>query len=150
MTALGSPGSSYARITPRSLTIRLRTVRSRIVKERGVIRAYEEPGTPNAVTHVELLAHRDGLARYRLTPETGRTHQLRLHMSGLGVPLLGDDFYPVLTDRPLDDFRRPLQLLASELEFQDPVTGQERRFRTSRQLQAWTSYEDWASGRGAP
>ncbi|MHA6625663.1 pseudouridine synthase [Pseudonocardia sichuanensis] len=124
-----------------------RTVRSRIVKERGVIRAYEEPGPPNAVTHVELLAHRAGLARYRLTPETGRTHQLRLHMSGLGVPLLGDDFYPVLTDRPLDDFRRPLQLLAAELEFRDPVTGQERRFRTGQQLQAWDSYTDWAADR---
>ncbi|OZM81509.1 pseudouridine synthase [Pseudonocardia sp. MH-G8] len=122
-----------------------RTVRSRIVKERGVIRAYEEPGAPNAVTHVELLAHRDGLAHYRLVPESGRTHQLRLHMSGLGVPLLGDDFYPVLTDRPLDDFRRPLQLLATELEFQDPVSGQQRRFRTRLQLQAWTSYADWAS-----
>ncbi len=125
-----------------------RTVRSRIVKERGVLRAYEEPGPVNAITHVELLAHRnengdDGLARYRLVPETGRTHQLRVHMNGLGVPILGDSFYPELTDKPLDDFRRPLQLLASTLEFRDPFDGTLRRFTTRLQLQAWTSYEDW-------
>jgi tRNA pseudouridine32 synthase / 23S rRNA pseudouridine746 synthase len=130
-----------------------RTVRSRIVKERGVVRAYEEPGPVNAVTHVELLSHRnengrnengrDGLARYRLVPETGRTHQLRVHMNGLGLPILGDSFYPELTDKPLDDFRRPLQLLASTLEFRDPFHGTLRRFTTRLQLQAWTSYEDW-------
>ena len=59
-----------------------------------MIRAYETDGPPNAETHVELLEHRAGLGRYRLRPATGRTHQLRLHMSGLGVPILGDDLYP--------------------------------------------------------
>ena len=49
-----------------------RTVRSRIVKERGVILAREVPGPPNAETRVEVVEHRDGLARYRLTPLTGR------------------------------------------------------------------------------
>jgi tRNA pseudouridine32 synthase / 23S rRNA pseudouridine746 synthase len=132
------------------------TVRSRIVKDRGVIRAYEEPGPVNAVTHVELLAHRstDGgaalvppaLALYRLVPETGRTHQLRVHMTGLGIPILGDDFFPEITEKPLDDFRRPLQLLASTLEFRDPFSGALRRFATRRRLQAWTSYADWAHG----
>jgi tRNA pseudouridine32 synthase / 23S rRNA pseudouridine746 synthase len=124
-----------------------RTVESRIVKDRGVIRAYEEPGPVNAVTHVELLAHRGGLARYRLVPETGRTHQLRVHMNGLGVPILGDDFYPELTEKPLDDFSRPLQLLASTLEFRDPFSGSMRRFTTRLELRAWTSYEEWASPR---
>lgn len=115
------------------------TVRSRIVKRRGVIRAVEEPGPPNAETRVELLEHRAGLARYRLVPATGRTHQLRLHMSGLGLPILGDDFYPELRDRPLDDFRDPLQLLATTLEFTDPIDGSTRRFRTRRELAGWAS-----------
>jgi tRNA pseudouridine32 synthase / 23S rRNA pseudouridine746 synthase len=128
-----------------------RTVHSRIVKERGVLHAYEEPGPVNAITHIELIAHRDEngddrLARYRLVPETGRTHQLRVHMNRLGVPILGDDFYPEFTGKPLDDFRRPLQLLASTLEFRDPFSGTLRRFTTGRQLQAWTSYEEWARG----
>ncbi len=137
---------TYEAVAPHDPALELpRTVSSRIVKERGVIRAYEEPGPVNAVTHVELLAHRDGHARYRLLPETGRTHQLRVHMSGLGVPILGDDFYPELTEKPLDDFRRPLQLLASTLEFRDPFRGTMRRFDTRLELRAWTSYEGWAA-----
>ena len=61
-------------------------------------------------------------------PLTGRTHQLRLHMRGLGVPILGDDLYPEVRERALDDYRAPLQLLAAELAFTDPVTGAPHRF----------------------
>ncbi|MFE0257321.1 RluA family pseudouridine synthase [Streptomyces sp. NPDC059010] len=123
-----------------------RTVRSRIVKERGVMAAREVEGEPNAVSDVELLERRgDGLARYRLRPHTGQTHQLRVHMSTLGVPILGDPLYPVVTGPVADgDFRRPLQLLARVLEFTDPVTGREHRFVSPRVLQAWSSYEEWA------
>ena len=81
----------------------------------------------------------------RLTPSTGQTHQLRVHMNALGVPILGDPLYPVVTDPvPAGDFRRPLQLLARTLEFTDPVTGVEYRFRSARTLEAWSSYGDWA------
>ncbi|WP_219418995.1 RluA family pseudouridine synthase [Pseudonocardia nigra] len=142
---------TYEAIAPYDPALALpRTVRSRIVKERGIICAREEPGEPNAETHVELLEHRTGsdgsrLGRYRLTPLTGRTHQLRLHMSGLGVPILGDDFYPVLTEKPLGDFTRPLQLLASTLEFVDPVSGRARRFTSGLQLQAWSNHAGWTA-----
>ncbi|MEV7016339.1 pseudouridine synthase [Streptomyces sp. NPDC093991] len=125
-----------------------RTVRSRIVKERGTLTAREVEGEPNAVTRVELLAHRaDGLGRYRLVPGTGQTHQLRVHMNALRVPILGDPLYPEVTaPAPAGDFRRPLQLLARELAFTDPVTGAERRFTSGRVLGAWASYEEWAAG----
>jgi tRNA pseudouridine32 synthase/23S rRNA pseudouridine746 synthase len=113
------------------------TVRSRIIKERGVITAQEVPGPVNSETRVELFAHRGDLGRYRLLPFTGRTHQLRLHMSSLGIPIVGDDFYPVLTEKPLDDFTNPLQLLASVLSFTDPLTGELRRFESTRTLDAW-------------
>ncbi len=130
----------YEAVAPYRPDLALPTVvRSRIVKERGVITAQEVPGEPNAETRVELLAHRDGLARYRLLPSTGRTHQLRLHMCGLGVPILGDPFYPVLEDRPLDDYTRPLQLLAKVLAFDDPVTGEPRRFESRLRLASWRS-----------
>lgn len=130
---------TYEAVAPYDADLELpRTVRSRIVKDRGVIRAYEEPGEPNAETHVELVDHHGGIGRYLLSPATGRTHQLRVHMSGLGVPILGDDFYPVLTDRPLDDYTRPLQLLASTLEFADPISGELRRFTTRLGLEAWS------------
>lgn len=123
-----------------------RTVRSRIIKERGVIAAQEVPGPPNAETHIELLDRKDGVGRYLLKPTTGRTHQLRLHMSSIGIPILGDRIYPALTETPLDDFSRPLQLLAKALEFTDPVSGERRRFESPAALQAWTSYGEWASG----
>ena len=65
-------------------------VRSRIIKRRSQLQAVEEPGEPNAETLVEHLG--DGL--YRLTPRTGRTHQLRVHMASLGLPIIGDSLYP--------------------------------------------------------
>src|SRR3979409_951491 len=121
----------YEAIAPFDPALTLpRTVRSRIVKDRGIITAQEVPGLPNSETRVELIEHRDGLGRYRLLPATGRTHQLRLHMSGLGVPIVGDALSPAIRERALDDYRAPLQLLAAELAFTDPLTGAPHRFTT--------------------
>ncbi|MFG2880848.1 RluA family pseudouridine synthase [Streptomyces sp. NPDC048297] len=130
----------YEALAPYDPTLALpRTVRSRILKERGVRAAREVEGEPNAVTHVELAERRGGLARYRLLPRTGQTHQLRVHLNALGIPVLGDPLYPEVTAPvPPGDFRRPLQLLARRLEFTDPVTGTEHRFVSGRTLQAWT------------
>ncbi|MGV9801689.1 pseudouridine synthase [Mycobacterium sp. NPDC003449] len=104
------------------------TLRSRIVKHRGRLQAVEEPGEPNAETYVEALA--DGL--YRLTPHTGRTHQLRVHLASIGLPITGDPFYPTVTDVAPDDFSTPLRLLAHSLEFDDPISGLPRRFVSGR------------------
>ncbi|MGE2832304.1 pseudouridine synthase [Mycobacterium sp. SMC-4] len=106
------------------------TVDSRIVKRRGQLQAVEEDGEPNASTVIEHLG--DGL--YRLTPRTGRTHQLRVHMNSLGLPILGDPLYPTVIDVPADDFSTPLHLLAHTLEFEDPLTGVPHRFVSARQL----------------
>ncbi|MFD5626800.1 RluA family pseudouridine synthase [Streptomyces sp. NPDC127072] len=137
----------YEAIAPYSPGLALpSTVRSRIVKERGVMAAREVEGEPNAVSLVELSDRREGLGRYRLTPGTGQTHQLRVHMNALGVPILGDPLYPAVTGPvPAGDFRRPLQLLARRLEFTDPATGHEHRFVSGRVLEAWDSYDTWAS-----
>jgi tRNA pseudouridine32 synthase/23S rRNA pseudouridine746 synthase len=111
------------------------TVRNHIAKERGAWRAEVVPGAPvNAETSVDLESRDGELAVYRLTPRTGRTHQLRLHLYGLGIPILDDPLYPVVRDVSVDDFSRPLQLLASELAFTDPVDGTERRFESVRIL----------------
>lgn len=136
----------YEAIAPYDPSLDLpRTVRSRIVKERGVQAAREVEGEPNAETYVELTEHRGGPARYRLVPATGQTHQLRVHLNALGVPILGDPLYPeVAAPVPAGDFRRPLQLLARRLEFTDPVTGAEHTFVSGRVLQAWESYDSWA------
>lgn len=122
-----------------------RTVRNRLIKERGVLTAQEVPGEPNSETSISLLERRGDLGKYRLVPMTGRTHQLRVHMCGLGIPILGDDLYPTVVNRAQDDFTRPLQLLATALEFTDPLTGRIRRFESARTLQAWSGYEAWRS-----
>ncbi len=106
------------------------TVRSRIEKERGVMAAREVPGEPNSESRVELLRHAAGLGVYRLMPVTGRTHQLRVHMNALGLPILNDPVYPVVREDGSEDFARPLQLLARTLEFTDPFTGDARRFES--------------------
>lgn len=111
------------------------TVRNHIRKERGAWQAQVVEGAPvNAETWVELEGRVGEDAVYRLTPRTGRTHQLRLHLNGLGIPILGDPLYPVVQETDVDDFSRPLQLLASEIAFTDPVDGGERRFVSRRRL----------------
>jgi tRNA pseudouridine32 synthase/23S rRNA pseudouridine746 synthase len=99
-------------------------VRNRIVKRRGCLQAVVEPGEPNAETLVEP----SGSGVYRLTPRTGRTHQLRVHMASLGVPIEGDPLYPNIIDIAADDFSMPLQLIARSIEFDDPVRGTRHRF----------------------
>jgi len=93
---------------------------------------------PNSETHLALLERRGALARYRLHPVTGKRHQLRVHMNALGLPILGDQFYPTVLRGPNEpeDYQQPLQLLARQIAFTDPVTGQARRFESQREL-AW-------------
>jgi tRNA pseudouridine32 synthase / 23S rRNA pseudouridine746 synthase len=106
------------------------TLRSRIIKERSRLQAFEVAGEPNAETLVEHLG--DGL--YRLTPRTGRTHQLRVHMASLGLPILGDPLYPEVLDVAPGDFSNPLRLLALRLAFDDPLSGARREFVSGREL----------------
>lgn len=114
------------------------TVRNRIEKTAGDLRALVVDGEVNAVSEITLIEDVGlGHGLYRLRPHTGRTHQLRLHMALLGVPIVDDPLYPdvrpdlaELPDR--GDFTRPLRLLAHSLEFDDPLTGEPRRFVSGR------------------
>lgn len=111
------------------------TVRDHLRKNRGSWQVEVVPGAPvNAETLVELESRDGDRAVYRLTPRTGRTHQLRVHLHGLGVPIVDDPLYPIVQDLEIGDFSHPLQLLASELAFTDPVDGSPRRFESVRRL----------------
>jgi len=105
-----------------------RTETGRIVKDRGNLQAQLVAGEPNATTHLELLETRAGYGRYRLRPTTGKTHQLRLQLSALGIPIVGDPLYPDVLDVAADDFSTPLRLVARSLRFTDPVDGRPREF----------------------
>ncbi|MDK1669251.1 pseudouridine synthase [Moraxella osloensis] len=91
-------------------------------------------GEPNAHTMIELIENNGAFSLYRLTPVTGKKHQLRVHMASLGMPLLNDNFYPTVKTQGSSDFTKPLQLLAKSIAFIDPITQQARRFDSQLRL----------------
>ena len=118
--------------------------RSHIDKRHGEIAAtVDADAPPNSETilhHTQRLApayeaHLQSLhgvlaqlASYLLEPVTGRTHQLRIHMSAAGIAILGDPVYPDVKPYGEEDFAVPMRLKSTELAFTDPLTGQPRRF----------------------
>ncbi len=76
-------------------------------------------------TQWQVLAREGGITRVRLTPLTGRTHQLRVHMLALGHPILGDTFYAEGEARAAAD---RLQLHAEMLQFAHPEGHVLQRF----------------------
>lgn len=79
----------------------------------------------SAVTDWRVLKQKDGESRVRLSPKTGRTHQLRVHMLALGHPILGDPLYATGEDA---DFDR-MMLHAEELRIGHPENGHGMTFR---------------------
>jgi tRNA pseudouridine32 synthase/23S rRNA pseudouridine746 synthase len=78
-----------------------------------------------AVTEWKVLRHDETSTRMRLFPQTGRSHQLRVHMRELGHPILGDPFYATGSAR---DFPR-LMLHAETLRLRHPDGGRGMTFR---------------------
>ncbi len=126
---------TYHAIAPWRADVPLPQTRSSCIKAAGhFMLQCEVDGPPNAHTLIDVLEVRGDLARYALKPVTGQRHQLRVHMLALGLPLLNDGLYPTLTPEGQMDAAHPLQLLAKELVFSDPVTGQAHHFVSSRSL----------------
>jgi tRNA pseudouridine32 synthase/23S rRNA pseudouridine746 synthase len=110
------------------------TYKSRIVEAAEFYRRQEIAGTPNAETIIDIIDICGEIALFKLMPVTGKTHQLRVHMAALGMAILNDPYYPVLSHWKGDDFEKPLKLLAKSVEFIDPVTNQKRFFVSERSL----------------
>ena len=129
----------YEAIAPYSEKMKERlpmTYQSRLEESKHFLQMHEVQGEPNADTYIELIEAKGSWGRYRLTPGSGKKHQLRCHLNALGIPIVNDQIYPVLT--PYQeyelDFAKPLQLLAKEIAFQDPITKQARDFKSQMQL----------------
>ncbi|AKK10821.1 pseudouridine synthase [Corynebacterium uterequi] len=104
-------------------------VRLRMNKPRGARQVQVGEGTETRTLWRGL-----GDSVVELRPMTGYTHQLRVVCAELGMPIAGDDTYPVNRGRDLWDFSTPLHLLATTLAFRDPITGQDRKFISERHL----------------
>jgi 23S rRNA pseudouridine1911/1915/1917 synthase len=114
--------------------VKEQTIESRLVRNRGDgIRG--STTLPNvgklSVTHVRPLETMGAYTLVECRPETGRTHQIRIHLADVGHPLCGEKIYL----QPL--FRKPLKdpsgaarlaLCAVGLEFEHPVSGQKMQF----------------------
>jgi tRNA pseudouridine32 synthase/23S rRNA pseudouridine746 synthase len=102
----------------------MRVAESKIENERD----NKKESAANSHSVIRCLNQSKDKALFELNPVTGKTHQLRLHMQTLGWPILNDKYYPQLQQQSADDYSTPLQLLAKELKFIDPVTQQPRSF----------------------
>lgn len=129
----------YEAIAPYSTELETKlplTYRSRLEESEHFLQMQEVEGEVNTDTLIELLEVSGPWARYRLSPGSGKKHQLRCHLNALGAPIQHDQIYPVLT--PYQeyelDFSKPLQLLAQQIAFKDPITTESRSFSSKRQL----------------
>lgn len=94
----------------------------------SLLRKVDPEGKPS-VTEYALLAEYDGYSHLKLRPITGRTHQLRVHCSYMGFPILGDPQYGNARSLELSGQLKILTqaLCAKQLEFSHPITGEEMK-----------------------
>lgn len=105
---------------PREKTGRIENIIGRDKKDRKrmtVLSPREERGKL-AITNYEIITHNDRYSLIKLGLETGRTHQIRVHMRHLGMPILGDEVYG------RKDFANRQMLHAYHLEFIHPITDE--------------------------
>jgi len=122
----------YLAVVPGYVT--KQTIRTRLVRDRGDGRrgstTLADQGK-EAITHIEPVERLPGYTLVACRLETGRTHQIRIHLAELGHPVCGEKVYGrgIGQGPPRDDRGAPrLALHAAELGFRHPVTGEELRW----------------------
>ena len=121
--------------------------RSRMEKTPGELQGRIVEGEVNAITevggvepvdkapHEAIHGSLPEIAKYTLKPQTGKTHQLRLHMLQAGIPIIGDPIYPVIFPAEAEDMRIPMHLTATHISFVDPLTARPREFSSQLPLE---------------
>lgn len=108
------------------------TYESRLIADRGDGRrgSVQNPLLGRlAITHVKLIEHLLGASHIECTLETGRTHQIRIHLAEAGFPLLGERVYAPSDSENTTTIAR-VMLHAKELGFVHPTTGESLHFRS--------------------
>ncbi len=88
----------------------------------------------NARTDISLVDTNGFNGLFRLIPKTGKTHQLRLHMTHINCPIVGDRFYPNFDPDFHISYDNPLQLIAAQLSFTDPISSDRMEFNSKLRL----------------
>jgi tRNA pseudouridine32 synthase / 23S rRNA pseudouridine746 synthase len=127
---------TYEAIAPRPEGLKFPLDYASFIEESSAFMQMQEvSGRPaNAFTRIECLEERGGIAKYLVKPLTGKKHQIRIHFSSLGMPILNDQIYPSLLAANSDDYSKPLQLVAKTLSFVDPISGKPRFFESGMAL----------------
>jgi RluA family pseudouridine synthase len=102
------------------------TLRDRLIESKSLRVHRVEQGGEIAITHYRVAEECRERSLVELTLETGRKHQIRVQLAGLGSPVVGDRKYGARTD-----LARRLALHSCELRFQHPVTGASMEFRSA-------------------
>ena len=115
----------YLAIVKGSVTPPEGTINAPLARKEGSIieRCVDFEKGENAITHYKVLDEKNGHSLVSLILETGRTHQIRIHMKYLGYPLIGDYLY-----NPDMELIKRQALHAFKLSFRHPITGEDLHF----------------------
>lgn len=114
---------SPARLDSRDDARRYWRIESQIIPDEPWFRRRSSrEGIPNAVSDVFVEKIEGDRVWFRVLIETGKQHQVRVHLTSLGCPIVGDRYYPVLRETAAPPER--LQLIAAEMAFRDPFTNE--------------------------
>lgn len=111
-----------------SMTIESTLIRDRGDGRRGSAAPGETEKGKRAVTHVRLLEKRGGMSLVECQLETGRTHQIRIHLSERGHPVCGDKVYGAKKQKRSAQAAPRLALHATVLGLRHPTRGEAMRF----------------------
>ena len=125
MTKYREVHREYLAIARGSVTPSEGTIQAPLGRKEGTIieRTVDWEHGEDAVTHYKLVKEANGHSLVSLRLETGRTHQIRIHMKYLGYPLIGDYLY-----NPDMEYMTRQALHSHHMEFTHPITGEHMSF----------------------